>query len=118
MQNAWARILCRLLVALMVWTPMQLAHAGMLATDQAAAPSAQPDRAAVLAFLERGEVARELQSLGIDPVAAKARVGAMSDSEVRSLAGALQSAPAGGISGGAVLLLILIAAAAWWFWQR
>lgn len=118
MENAWARTLCRLLVALMVWTPMQLAHAGMIATDQAAAPSAHAERAAVLAFFERGEVARELQSLGIDPAAAKARVGAMSDSEVRSLAGTLHAAPAGGISGAAVLLLIVIAAAAWWFWQR
>jgi hypothetical protein len=73
----------------------------------------------VLNFLNRGDVTSQLQTLGIDPATAKDRVGAMSDQEVQSLAGRINSLPAGAdISWGGVLLVILIAAAVWWFWQR
>ena len=33
MKSSWARMLCRLLMVLMIWTPMQLAQAGMIGTD-------------------------------------------------------------------------------------
>jgi uncharacterized protein DUF6627 len=118
--NAWATTICRLLIALMIWMPYQIATAGMIGTDQAAtAASTQADRTTVLNYLSRSDVTGQLQTLGIDPSTAKDRVAAMSDQEVQSLAGRINALPAGGTStGAAILLLIIIAAAVWWFWQR
>lgn len=117
--NAWAKIISRLLIALMIWMPYQIATAGIIGTDQVVASTSQLDRTTVLNFLSRSDVANKLQSLGIDPSTANDRVAAMSDQEVQSLAGRINSMPAGGTStGAAVLLIIIIAAAVWWFWQR
>ena len=117
--NAWAKTICRLLIAMMIWTPYQIATAGMIGTDQVVTSSSQADRTAVLNFLSRSDVANKLQSLGIDPSNAKDRVAAMTDEEVQSLAGRINSLPVGAdTSWGAVLLIILIVAAVWWFWQR
>lgn len=117
--NVWAKTICRLLVALMIWTPYQIATAGMIGTDQVVASSPQADRSTVISFLNRSDVQNQLQSMGIDPNTAKGRVAAMTDSEVNQLAGRIHAMPAGAdISWGGVLLLILIAAAVWWFWQR
>jgi hypothetical protein len=119
MQTVWTRTICRLLVALMIWMPYQIATAGMIGTDQAVATTSQMDRSTVLQFFSRSDVSNQLQSLGIDPSTAKDRVAAMSDTEVQQLAGRIHSLPAGAdVSWGAVLLIILIVAAAWWFWYR
>jgi hypothetical protein len=117
--NAWAKIISRFLIALMIWMPYQIATAGMIGTDQVVASTSQMDRTTVLSFLSRSDVANKLQSLGIDPATANDRVAAMTDQEVQSLAGKINSLPAGGISNGAAIVIILvIAAAVWWFWQR
>jgi len=98
--------LCRILIALMAWTPFQMAQAGMIGTEQVASTA--------LSLLSRAEVASQLQALGIDPAQAKDRVQAMSDQEIATLANRLASLPAGADSG-AVLLIIVIAAAVWWY---
>ena len=117
--NVWAKTICRVLIAMMIWMPYQIATAGMIGTDQVVTSSAQADRTTVMNFLNRADVAAKLQTLGVDPSAAKDRVAAMSDQEVQSLAGRINALPAGGTStGAAILLLIIIAAAVWWFWQR
>jgi hypothetical protein len=117
--NVWAKTICRLLVALMIWMPYQIATAGMIGSDQVTATSPQADRTAVLNFLARSDVSGQLQTLGLDPSTAKDRVAAMSDQEVQSLAGQINAMPAAGLSSGAgILLIIIIAAAVWWFWQR
>ena len=67
MKSVWARTLCRLLMVLMVWSPMQFAQAGMIGTDQVASVASQHDRDTVLQFLGRADVATQLQSLGVDP---------------------------------------------------
>ena len=119
MKSACARFLCRLLVALMIWTPYQIASAGMIGTEQAAATSSQAERATVLAFVARGDVQRQLQAMGVDASTAKDRVAAMSDEEVRSLAGRIGAAPAGAMAdGAAVLLIIVIIMAIWWFFVQ
>lgn len=116
--NVWAKTICRLMVALMIWMPYQIATAGMIGTDQVVTSSAQADRTTVMNFLNRSDVTNQLSTLGIDPSTAKDRVAAMTDQEVQSLAGKINAMPAGGASAGAVILIILIIAAAWWFWQR
>lgn len=117
MKSVWARTLCRLLMVLMVWSPMQLANAGMIGTDQAASVATQADRDTVLQFLGRSDVTNQLQSLGVDAATVKDRVAAMTDQEVRSLADKIHSMPAGGDSG-AILLLIVIGVVVWWIWFR
>ena len=117
MKSAWAKTICRLLVALMIWTPYQIAQAGMIGTDQVATASSQVDRGAVLNFVSRADVANQLQTLGLDAVTAKDRVAAMTDQEVSYLAGQINSLPAGADTAG-VILLILIIAAVWWVWKR
>lgn len=80
------------------------ARAGMIGTP--AAPESERER--VKAMLERPEVAAEMHEMGIAPQEAEARVDAMSDAEVRALAGRLDTVPAGGQVGDRTLLLILL----------
>jgi len=106
-----------LLVVLMVWTPYQVAQAAMIGTDQAVTSSSSADRGALLSFINRTDVASQLRALGLDPANAKDRVAAMTDNEVQSLAGRINSLPAGADSGAVVLLLVVIAVI-WWVWKR
>jgi hypothetical protein len=117
MKSAWAKTICRLLIVLMVWTPYQIAHAGMIGTDQVATTASQADRSAVLSFVTRADVAGQLQALGLDAATAKDRVAAMTDAEVSYLAGRINGLPAGADTAG-VILLILVIAAIWWVWKR
>jgi hypothetical protein len=113
------RTFCRLLIVLMAWTPFQFAQAGMIGTDQVVQSSAQAERNTVAQFLSRGDVQSQLQSFGLNPANAKDRVAAMTDDEVRYLAGRIGSQPAGAMSdGAAVLLVIIIVAVIWWAWKR
>jgi uncharacterized protein DUF6627 len=117
MKSAWTKTVCRLLVVLMVWTPYQVAQAAMIGTDQVAPSSSSAERGAVLNFISRTDVASQLQALGLDPATAKERVAAMTDNEVQSLAGRINSMPAGADSSGVVVLIIVIAVI-WWVWKR
>jgi len=103
------RTLCRFLIVLMAWTPFQLAHAGIISTDQAVY-AAQSDRSAVLNILNRSDVAGKLQSLGVDPANARDRVAAMTDEEIRTLAGNLHAVPAGGDG---IVVLVLVGVILW-----
>ena len=122
MKSVWARLFCRLLVALMIWTPYQFATAGMIGTEQVVTASTQADRAAVLGFVNRGDVARQLQSMGISPKAAQDRVATLSDQEVSQLAGKISSLPAGASDAGDVVIGIVVVAAiavlVWYLWKR
>ena len=118
MKSVWTRTICRLLVALMIWTPFHIAQAGMIGTDQVATTATQADRSTVLNYLSRGEISSQLQALGIDPSTAHARVAAMSDLEVQGLAQRIQSMPAGASDAGAILLLLVVIGAVWWFFFR
>lgn len=105
-------------MVLMIWSPMQLAQAGMIGTDQIASAASHADRNTVLQFLGRADVTSQLQSLGVDPAAVKDRVAVMTDQEVQSLAGRIQSMPAGADSTGVVIVLLVAAAVVWWVWFR
>ena len=119
MTSVWARTLCRLLVVLMAWSPIQYAQAGMIGTDQVASAASQADRNTVLQFLGRPEVASQLQSLGVDATKAAERVAAMSDQEVQQVAGKIQSMPAGADDTATVILiLVIVGFVVWWIWFR
>jgi len=82
------------------------AVADMVPTEAVAAPSAR-DRVALM--LSRAEVQARLEALGVNPADVKARVAALSDDEVASLAGRLDSLPAGGDGFiGAIVLVFLV----------
>ena len=88
------------------------ASAEMVGTDEAAA-SVEPanpngDREKVRAFMERPEVVKQMQKMGVSPDEAQARVGAMSDAEVHLIAGKLDMLPAGGRLTNNDLLLITV----------
>jgi hypothetical protein len=110
MSTAWGKSICRVLIALMIWAPYQFASAGMIATDQTMLASTGVDRAAL---------ARELQALGIDAASARERVAAMTDQEVRALAGEIANAPAGGVYGEGIVFIILVSFIIWaWYKHR
>jgi len=122
MKTVWARIFCRLLIALMIWTPYQFATAGMIGTEQVVtASTAQADRALVTNFFNRSDVAQQLQSLGLSAKAAQDRVASLSDQEVQQIAGKIQSMPAGADSGDVavgILIVAVIAVVVWYLWKR
>lgn len=108
------KMLCRLLIALTAWMPFHFAYAGVIGTDQVVGSVAQADRAAVISVINRTDVSKQLQALGLDPATAKDRVAAMTDSEVQSLNGQLNALPAGA-DGTGVVVLILIGVLIWYF---
>lgn len=81
------------------------ASAAIIATDQVAA-SAERDR--VKEFLDRAAVRERLQALGVDPAAASARVDALSDQEIATLAGEMDRLPAGGTDVLGVALIVFL----------
>jgi hypothetical protein len=109
MNRTLTQLLCRFLAIALMLLPYQTGQASMIGTELAAAPaSAQADRSAVSSFLSRAQTVSEMQSLGLDPQVAQDRVAAMTDAEVRSLAGKMNALPAGGEGLILVLLLVLI----------
>ena len=98
------RRLTGLLLALTLALPQSPSYAGLIPTE-AGAPNA---RERVLALVERPEVAQQLEKMGIPPREAEARVAAMSEAEVASLAGTLDALPAGGALSNQDLLIILL----------
>jgi uncharacterized protein YlxW (UPF0749 family) len=103
------RMICRLLIASVMVLSVQTARAGMIGADQAtSAAGAQSERNTVLNALSRSDVTSELKALGVDSQAARDRVAAMSDEELRSLAGKMNSLPVGGEGLVVVVLLVLL----------
>jgi hypothetical protein len=85
------------------------ANAGVIATEDAAAGAqAQGERERIKALVARPEVAKQLQALGVPPENAQSRVDAMTDSEVRTLAGRLDALPAAGAFSDWQWVMILI----------
>ncbi|MHB1942101.1 MAG: PA2779 family protein [Acidiferrobacteraceae bacterium] len=66
------------------------------------------DRQKVLNFLERTQVQQQMERLGVAPSEARARVAALSASQVHQLAGRIQTLPAGGDILEVALLVFII----------
>ncbi|MFC3106852.1 PA2779 family protein [Undibacterium arcticum] len=108
--NRFFRIISRVLIASMLLS-FHPVHAGIVGTDQLiSATQVQGDREKVLNFISRANVQQQLETLGAKPGTAKDRVAAMTDEEVRTIAGQLDTLPAGG-NGWAIAAGVLIVAA-------
>jgi len=104
--NAFKRCVARVLVVCTIGLGMPASSmAGIVPTDQVYA-SVKRDQ--VNDFLDRAEVRAKMQALGVDPGAARARVGALSDDEVAALADRIDQLPAGGTDVLGVVLVVFI----------
>lgn len=113
MKSITMKMLCRFLILAMMSLSFQTASAGIIATDQAAAVvDVQSDRALLLATLDRNDIRDQLQAQGVDPLAARERIAALSEQELRTLAGTIESAPAGA---DATFLAVLVGGALVWY---
>lgn len=98
---------------LFAWAPLGALQAALVTTDQALEQSSsEADRARVLDFLSRDDVRQQFERLGIDPAEATERVQALSDAELRQIAGRLDELPAGegtiAVIVGAALVIFLV----------
>lgn len=117
MQSATMKMFCRILILAMMSLSFQTASAGIIATGQAAAVAGvETDRALMLAALDRSDVRNQLQAQGVDPLAARERVAAMTDQELRTLAGTVATAPAG--ADASFLAVVAGGALIWYFFIR
>jgi hypothetical protein len=110
MSSRWlVRIIC--LALLNLGSPV-VAEAGLIGTLQAVeAGTRSGDLATVNSALAREQVRAQLLALGVDPSQVEARVAALTDGELRALAGKVSDAPAGGDALaviGVVFLVLLI----------
>lgn len=111
MKHSTMSTICRILVFTLTLLSFQTARAGMIGTPQAA----EAQRSTVMSVIDRADVSRQLQAMGLEPQAAKDRVAALTDEEISALSGKLDTLPAGGMSDwwiGAIVIAI-IAAVVW-----
>lgn len=82
------------LVSLGLQTPAAAAIVGT--ADAVAAVQQQDHRGAVQGVLARADVREQMVALGVDPAEVEARIAALTDAEVATLATRIEGAPAGG----------------------
>lgn len=112
------KLVAQVLMVCMVWTPFSL-QAGMIGTDQVVAGAQdQANRDKVLNFVARGDVVKQLETLGLSAATAKDRVGAMTQDEVNQVAGKIDSLPAGASSGGWIAAVIIVGLLIWLVWYK
>ena len=84
------------------------ARAGVIASDEAQSGGAQQERERLKAALERPEIAQAIEKFGVAADDARRRVDAMTDAEVRMLAGKIDALPAGGALSNTDLMIIIL----------
>jgi len=86
-----------------------MANAAMIGTLQAVESSTRAQNlATVNATLARDEVRQQFVALGVDPAQVESRIAALTDSELRTLAGQMAGMPAGGDALAFIGLLFLV----------
>jgi hypothetical protein len=93
------KLLTSLALALLLIAPQ--AQAGLIGTQDA-------ERERVKELVARPELAQQMKQMGIVPEEVQARIDAMTDEEVRALAGRINAVPAGGEVTTQEWLLIII----------
>src|SRR5436190_1548021 len=107
----WTAWMFRLGLCGVLWFGISgVASAGVVSTEDAAnAAQAAKAREEVKALAQRPELAAQLKALGVAPDQAAARVDAMTDAEVLTIANKLGDLPAGGrLSDNELILVILL----------
>ena len=118
MKSIFSRYICRMLIVCMAAFPFST-YAGMVGTDQVvAAAQTQGSRDRLRDLVARSDVRNTLQNLGINSTAAQERVSAMTDAEVASLVGQIDSLPAGGTSTWAIVGVLLLIGLVWYYWVK
>jgi len=108
MRTSFIRFVSRILIVCLIGLPFQ-ARAGLIGNDEAVgAAQAQVARDALNSFMNRSDVAAQLQALGLTPQAARERVDALTDAEAARLAGQIERLPAGGVILGMALVLAFL----------
>jgi len=89
--------------------PIDVAQAGLVGTDQIINGLAAEDgRTAIKTFLQREDVRRQLQLLGVEADEAISRVDAMADSQVGDIVNKIGTMPAGGDVGAVVGVIAVV----------
>ncbi len=108
-QRLLVQLLC---VAILNLGSPLVAQAGLIGTLEAVeADTRAQDFATVNAVLARDQVRQQFAALGVDPAEVESRLAALTDSELRMLAGQVADAPAGASALaviGIVFLVLLI----------
>jgi len=97
--NTFVRAVSRILIAGLIWLPLQ-AQAELIATTRSAA--------AAQAQFARASLAVQLEGLGITAESARERVAALTDAEALDLAARVQDAPAGAFAWPVLLLVVFL----------
>jgi hypothetical protein len=93
LKRLFIQVLC--VAMLNLGSPM-VAQAGLIGTLQAVeADTRAQDLGTVSAALARDQVREQFAALGVDPAEVEARIAALTDPELRMLAGKVAEAPAG-----------------------
>jgi hypothetical protein len=104
--NLFYRSLARILIVCTMAIGMPLpASAEIVTIDRIQAVG---DRDKVKDFFDRAEVRAQMEGMGVDRDAARARVDALTDEEVQNIAGRIDTLPAGGDGILGVLFAIFI----------
>ena len=112
MKVFFCRLISYLLATSLIALPFS-SQAALIGTEQVVTQAqAHSDRDRVNAFLARADVQNELQSYGVNPKTAKERVDALTDQEVRQIAGKLDALPAGALTSGETALVVVLVIAA------
>jgi hypothetical protein len=111
-------MLCRTLIVSLMFFSFHTS-AGMIGTEHVGAVSAaHTERMQIQSVMSRAEITSQLQALGIDTKTAQERVAALTDDEARSLAGKLDSLPAGAGDEWWIAAIVVVAVLAWWYFGR
>ena len=96
MKTFSSKWICRVLVLCMIAAPYA-AHtqAALIGTEQVSPAAVQSDRDKLRGIMARADVRERLAAHGVNPDAASDRVTALTDDEVRQLAGQIDALPAG-----------------------
>lgn len=103
-------MLCFVISFTLVHVPMlKSAHAGMIATHDAVSEMTRAESHQKVAdFLKRDDVKKQLMKFGVSAEEASIRVAALSDAELRKIAGEIEKGTAGGDLGGVLIIVLLV----------
>jgi len=94
------KLLSCMLILSMIIVPFSV-QAAMIGTDQIVTTSVnQANRDKVIAFVNRSDVAKQLEAMGVRPAEAQNRVNAMTQDEVNKVAANIDTMPAGAFAPG------------------